>query len=83
MELGEFIKLLSQYREKMEYDEHVEDELFKVTVRCGSAVVLSYGMIKCPCETADDVRQQVYEKVLYELHGKGIQHIIDICGNIG
>ena len=83
MELLEFIKLLEQYRGKMEYDEHVEPEAFRVTVRCGDKVVLQHLVIKCSCETADEVRQYVYERVLYALHEKGIQHINDICGCTG
>lgn len=83
MELSEFISLLGQYRGKMEYDEHVEAELFQVTVRCGENVILKHSVIKCTCETADEVRQYVYEKVLHALHEKGIKHITDICGSAG
>lgn len=77
--LGEFIKLLRQHSDKMSYDEIVEKESVRVIVKCGEKTILEHLVIKCECESADSIRQYVYEKVLYALYNKGIIEINKIC----
>jgi len=78
-ELGEFIELLRQHSDRMSYDEIVEKESIRVVVKCGDKQVLDHLVIKCECESADEIRQYVYEKVLYALFNMGIVQINEIC----
>jgi len=81
MELTEFIKLLENYNDRMSYDERVDEESFNIIVKCNDRIVIEHTVIKCKCESADEIRQYVYERVLYALYEKGIAYIQDICGN--
>ena len=79
MDFNEFVSTLRRY-ENMTYDETVDKETFTVKIKCGDNVVINHTVIKCECETADDVRQFVYERVLDAMYGMGIQQIFEKCG---
>jgi hypothetical protein len=79
--LREFIELLRQHSDKMSYDEIVEKESVRVIVKCGDKKVLEHLVIKCECESIDQIRQYVYERVLHALYNKGILEINKICAD--
>lgn len=75
----EFLQYLTKYADKLVFDEMVDDEIFKVKVKCNGEDLLDYVMVKCKCETADDVRQKMYNNIADELYKIGLERIETIC----
>lgn len=80
MDIKEFLALLSAYKDKLVFEEVIDDESFRTIVKCGDAVVLDHVVIKCKCETADEIRNYVYGSVAEALYLLGISHVIEKCG---
>ena len=74
MEFTEFIAELRKI-EGLEYREDIQDESFTVAVFSGDNLILNHVVIKCSCESANDIRQYVYDGLLNAMYEKGIAYI--------
>jgi hypothetical protein len=64
----------------MTFEETVEDERYRVVVKCGDSVLIDRVIIKCKSETADQIRNFVYSGVADALYQKGLPYIEGKCG---
>ena len=80
-EFGSFLEFLRKYSHVIEISEVVEEETYVVTFKCGGKLLLEHSIIKCKCETADEIREWVYTKAVDKLFENGYQKLIEICGN--
>lgn len=74
-----FMSVLRTYGD-IEVSEDVQDETYTVTLMCGGKLLFKHSIIKCTCETADDIRLWVYNSTVEALFEKGLEYISGICG---
>ena len=79
MDFMEFIEFLRKY-DDIEITEKVEEEMYVVNMTCGGKLLMNHTIIKCKCETADEIRTWVYSNTAEALFKKGYDFIVEKCG---
>ena len=60
-------------------DESHTDDTYTIKIRCGNVIVVERNIIKCECETPEEMQKFMMPKVLEDLYIIGYDGIIAIC----